>query len=380
MMRAVLRKIYRLLWICFSVFPIDRKKVVLQSFGGRAFSDNPKYIAEELYRIDPALKLYWAASDVKNAGTPPYVRAVRYKSVSYLYHMATAKVWVDNIRKPFSHKRKGQYYMQTWHGGFTFKRVENAAADQLDPGYVREAKIDASKTDVMLSNCDSLTEMYHRDFWYENGEVLQCGLPRNDRLFTFTEQDAAAIRARLDLAPETRVLLYAPTFRKNGGMEAYDLDFARCCRALEARFGGSWIILLKLHPNLREQAKTARFDSRFVRNVTDFNDIQELYMISDALVTDYSSVIFDFILLRRFAFFYANDIASYQRERGTYFSFSDFPFALCENNDQAERAILDYEEGAYREKLEGFISAYHLCDNGTASAAAAGWIKEKMQA
>ena len=81
--------------------------------------------------------------------------------------------------------------MQTWHGGFAFKKVERAVESELDPRYVRQAKRDAKQTDVMLSNSNASSKVYREDFWYD-GEILQKGLPRNDRLFNFTDEDVRA--------------------------------------------------------------------------------------------------------------------------------------------------------------------------------------------
>lgn len=95
---------------------------------------------------------------------PEGFRVVRFRNFKYIYEMSTAKIWVDSCRKEYCIKKKNQYYMQTWHGGFAFKKVERAVESELDPRYVRQAKRDAKQTDVMLSNSNASSKVYREDF------------------------------------------------------------------------------------------------------------------------------------------------------------------------------------------------------------------------
>lgn len=376
-MNFVLRISRRIFWIICRLFPVKTNKVVFQSYYGRGYSDNPKYIAESLRGSGKNIEFVWVTNGREEPGVPEGFRVVRFRSFKYIYEMSTAKIWVDNSRKEYCVKKKNQYYMQTWHGGFTLKKVERAAESELGANYVKQAKRDALQTDVMLSNCDELTDIYRKDFWY-SGEILQKGLPRNDRLFSFSEEDVTEIRNKLGISQEVNLLLYAPTFRKNLGLEEYTLDYERCCKALEKRFGGSWKIMLRLHPNIFASADNISFDERYVINASHYPDIQELYMISDFLITDYSSVIFDFALLKRRALFYADDISDYINDRGFYFSLFDFPFNVCQNNQELEDSILDFDDEKYREELDKFLYNQNFSDNGGASKAAADWIVQHI--
>ena len=133
-------------------------------------------------------------------------------------------------------------------------------------------------------------------------------------------------------------------------------------------------MLLRMHPGIFDAADNIKFDEHFVINASHYPDIQDLYIISDFLITDYSSVIFDFALLRRRAAFYAVDIAEYMTDRGFYFSLFDFPFEVCQNNDEAEKMILNFDDKTYFEKLNEFLKEQDFSDNGKASDAAAEWI------
>ncbi len=372
-MNLPMRVLGRSFWVLCRILPVKKNKIVFQSYYGRAYSDNPKYIAEKLRETGKNLDFVWVTNGKEDPNVPEGFRVVLFRSFKYIYEMSTAKVWVDNSRKEYCMKKKNQYYMQTWHGGFTLKKVERAVETELEPCYVRQAKRDAEQSDVMLSNCNELSKIYSEDFWY-SGEILQKGLPRNDCLFDFTDEDVKNIRSSLKIENDIRLLLYAPTFRKNRGLKAYTLDYERCCKSLEKRFGGKWKILLRLHPNIFAAADNISFNERFVINASHYPDIQDLYIISDFLITDYSSVIFDFALLKRRAAFYATDISDYMSDRGFYFSLFDFPFEICQNNDEAEKMILNFDDKAYSERLNDFLKEQDFSDNGKASDAAAEWI------
>ncbi|MGN0493206.1 MAG: CDP-glycerol glycerophosphotransferase family protein [Acutalibacteraceae bacterium] len=376
-MNLLLRILRRMFWIICRALPIDENKIVFQSYYGRGYSDNPKYIAEELRKSADNIDFVWVSNGRENPVVPENFRVVRFRGFRYIYEISTAKIWVDNSRKEYCMKKKNQYYMQTWHGGFTLKKVERAVESELEANYVKQAKRDALQTDVMLSNCNALTKVYREDFWY-SGEILQKGLPRNDRLFNFCDEEVRQIRNKLGIDEDVHLLLYAPTFRKNSGLQAYTLNYERCCKALEKRFGGSWKIMLRLHPNIFAAADNIDFDSRYVVNASHYPDIQELYMISEFLITDYSSVIFDFALLKRRALFYADDISDYMDDRGFYFSLFDFPFKVCQNNEELEERISSFDDEKYFEELNAFLSEQNFSDKGTASKAAAEWILAHM--
>lgn len=376
-MTLFLRVARRAFWLFCRILPVQKNKIVFQSYYGRGYGDNPKYIAEQLPK--DKLKFVWVTNGKEPPDTPEYFKTVRFRGFRYIYEMSTAKIWVDNSRKAYCMKKKNQYYMQTWHAGFTIKKVEKAAEDRLEENYVRQAKLDAKMTDVMLSNCARLSESYRKDFWYrEDGEILECGLPRNDRLFHFTEEDARRIREKVGVAEDEHCLLYAPTFRSTGDLSPYDLDFAGCCEALEKRFGGKWKILLRLHPNIFLKSTEIKPDERYVINASFHPDVQELYLISDLLITDYSTVIFDFFLLDRPAFFYANDIEYYTGDRGFEVSLYDLPFPLATKNEEMIRILSEFDRDEYDRKIAGFRKRQPFYDNGHAAEKAAEWIMDRI--
>lgn len=378
-MSLILRILNRAFWIICRIFPIKKNKIVFQSYYGRGYGDNPKYIAEALIKSDEDLELVWVVNGKEKPDFPPCIRTVAFRSFKYIYEMSTAKVWVDNSRKEYCMKKKNQYYMQTWHGGLGMKKVENMVPEKLSSEYLRMAKRDASQCDVMLSSCDTLTSDYRNYFWYPQGEIIQKGLPRNDRLLSFTQSDVARIKKSLDIKDGVKLLLYAPTFRENHDLSVYDIDYKRCKEALEEKFGGKWKILLRLHPNVFKLSDNIEYDPEVLINASYYPDMQELYMISDMLITDYSSVIFDFLLIEKPSLLYASDVSKYRLERDYYFDFSELPFTLCENNDQLIKAILSFEEAEYKKAIKAFKELHGFCDCSNASDYAAEWILNKVK-
>lgn len=377
----IIKRIFRRgLWIVFKVLPVKRNKIVFVANYGRGFSDNPKYIAEALMNSGEDISFVWITEkkNAENMQIPENFKTARINSVSYIYHMSTAKFWVDNARKYYCMKKKGQYYIQTWHGGFGLKKVEKNVVESLEPDYVRMAKNDAAMVDLMLSNSKTLTKLYRDAFWYEEGEILEKGLPRNDRLFNYTEEDVAEIRNRLQIPDGVKIALYAPTFRKDKTLKAYDMDYNNCLDNLGKRFGGKWILLLRLHPNVLKLSDDIGEDGIRIFNASKYNDIQELYILSDLVITDYSSVMFDFMLTKKPCILYASDVEDYKKDRDFFVTIDSLPFPLAQTNEELSDIILSFDKELYDKRVKEFYDYHGFCDDGNASKAAADWIINRI--
>lgn len=365
------------LWMALSFLPKDRNKAVCQSFYGRGYSDSPKAVAEEL--LARGWKVCWTVKgEAEAASLPAGVIPLRAESPRAIFHQCTAGVWVDNSRKwAYTQKRGATCYVQTWHG-FPLKRIEGDAADALPPDYLRAARKDSQMADLFLSNSRFLTEIYRRGFWYD-GPVLEEGFPRNDLLAQPHPELGEKVRRALGLPQGKRLLLYAPTFRRDKGLAAYDMDYARCAAALERRFGGEWLILAKLHPNIAGKAAQLDLDPRFIRNASDYPDIQELYLASDAMITDYSSVMFDYLITGKPCFLYVNDLAAYKNDRNFYFDIDKLPFPRAEDNAQLEAALLAFDEGEQARRVEAFNREFGIVESGAAARRAVDYLEERRK-
>ena len=368
--------IRNLLWQALSFLPKQPKKAVCQSFYGRGYSDSPKAVADVL--LQRGWRVYWVVKDAGEAGTlPTGVAPILLDSPRAIYHLCTAAAWVDNARKwAYTQKRGRTLYVQTWHG-FPLKRIEGDAESALDAGYLKAARKDSRMCDLLVSNSAFLTEIYRRAFWYR-GEVLECGFPRNDMLFGPEERAAEKVREALRLPADKRLALYAPTFRKGMGLSAYDLDYRRLAAALGRRFGGEWLVLAKLHPNIAEKAAELNLDPAYVVNASGYADIQELYLACGAMVTDYSSVMFDYMNTGKPCFLYVNDLQAYRGDRNFYFDLDLLPYARAEDNEELERAVLAFDEGVQRRRTEKFRREFGIQEDGGAARAVADWLEERQ--
>lgn len=362
-------------WAFCRLLPVKKNKVVISHFYGRGFGDSPKAIALALQEADPTLDICWLLTDCSQP-LPAGIRPVSYRPLSRIYHLSTARVWIDDCRKGARFKKKSQIYLQTWHG-FALKRIEQDAADALPEYYPAYAQRDATQTDVMISGSRFMTRCYENAFWYY-GPVEEFGSPRNDILFHPPTQLRQQVCSTLGVDPNKKLVLYAPTFRANGSLEPYSLDIPRVLSAFRQRFGGESCMLLRLHPNLDAKSDALACDGVTTFNATRYPDIQELLAVADAVITDYSSLMFDFALTGRPCFQFATDIADYRKDRSFNFSLDALPFPLAEDNDQLCAAITAYDPTTAQKKWQQFAQENGIREDGKAAKRCAKWILDRM--
>ncbi len=361
--------------------PIQRNKIVITSYFGKGYGDNSKYIVEELLRDSKKdeYDIVWIVSDM-SLDMPDGIRKVLTRSNQAIFEEATARIWIDNARKSECvRKRKGQYYIQTWHGDIAFKKIENDAYSALSTNYIRNAKNDSRLADLFVSGNEWMTQKYKTSFWY-NGEIAKCGYPRRDILYR-GDQLIDKIKQKLNISPDKKILLYAPTFRKSNGavdLSVYNLDWQGVLSALSQRFGGEWVGLVRLHPNISAYSKDLNIPGNII-DVTGYPDMQELMLISDVCISDYSSSLFEFAVTKKPAFIFATDIELYKKDRDLYFSFDEIPFSVCENNDELICEISNFEETKYGEKhFQFYHNKLGMYEEGNASKYIANIISQKV--
>ena len=348
----------------FRLLPL-KPRVCFIAFSGRQYSDSPRRISEELRRTHPEIEQVWAFNEPEKFAflREQGIRVVKYKSLEYLYYVMTSLVYVDNAEFWSILKfRPEQMVLETWHGGGAYKRVGGHRID-VNEREQRHAVEKMNKITLFLSSSKAFTNFVIRDAYQYRGEVLECGLPRNDELLCPIPMDEA--KQKLGIGPETKVLLYAPTFRNSHTLDLYDVDYPRLKAALEARFGGEWVILLRMHYYLSD--KISSIELPYVKDVTAYPDMQELLLASDVLLTDYSSCMWDFSLLHRPCFLYARDIAAYQGERDFYTPIESWPFPLASDNAGLVRAIAEFDENSYRDNLDRHHADLGSTESGTAA-------------
>lgn len=358
-MKQIIKKIkkYMKLFIIhvFNLLPVKKNKIFFLSYYGAQYGCNPKYISEYLVEHYPKDKfdIVWGFNDVESKEHIKGIRTVKIMTLKYFYELCTSKVFITNFRTTSLFvKRQEQYYIQTWHSSLRLKKIEKDVEPTLEVDYIHMAKEDSQKCDLLLSGCRFSTEIFKRAFWY-NGEILECGTPRNDIFFGKSLiQDE--IRNKLKLEKEKKIILYAPTFRKNEGLEVYNIDYEKVIQGAKEKFKGEWVVLVKLHPHLlSESSKLVVGDN--VIDVTKCDDIQELLSISDILISDYSSLMFDFAISKKPCFLYTPDLDRYiSKDRGLYFDINELPFGVSKNNNELFINIKNFDNKEYKRKIRDF--------------------------
>lgn len=382
------RKIKRCLvnskcWLYYQIFdllPLKKNKIVFTRHGGKGFGDHGKYIALKLIELNADCDMVWMVNDM-NSEFPKEVRKVKNTDLHRIYELATAKVWVENCAKHRgTKKRKNQFYINTTHGvGISVKKF---CLDDATETRLRKKNLihDGEIADVVLSGGKFITNAYKTAFRIK-GRVWECGSARVDILLNHTQEDIKAVKARLGIKEDCKVVLYAPTFRRsgNGDLHCYTLDRENLLDSLQQKYGGNWKLLIRLHPHEKNARNMTGFSDKIL-DVTSYDDIQELLIISDVLITDYSSVMFDFSYMKRPIFLYANDIEDYlKQERDLFFRPDELPFPLAETDEELRDSILNFDEQQYREDVERFHEQCGVMEDGKASERIARLIMEQIQ-
>jgi CDP-glycerol glycerophosphotransferase len=353
----------------FNMLPVKRNKVFLFSYYGSQYGCNPKYITEYILANYPADKfdLVWAFNKLDLNKAVAGVRKVKTMSFKYFYELCTSQIIITNFRTTdLFVKRKNQYYIQTWHSSLRLKQIEKDAENSLPDHYVQMAKKDSLKCDLLLSGSRFGTEIFKRSFWYD-GEIFEHGIPRNDLLFQSNSNKRDEIKHRLNIQYETKVLLYAPTFRKGNNLDVYDLDYSQIVEKLTNKFGGEWMVLVKLHPHLLSQSNGLVYGEK-VMDVTAYDDVQELLFIADVLISDYSSLIFDFSITNRPCFLYVPDVVEYiNQDRELYFDLMELPFISATSNKDLIKKIEEFQYEKYKKGLSKFLEDVGSYEDGKAS-------------
>ena len=346
------------------------KRVFFSSFAGKAYSDNPRYISEALHKLRPDLEIVWQLSDsADRTDLPDYVRTVPPRSLQALKELATVRCFVDNFnRVRYLPKFPGQLYVQTWHGDRGFKKMMFDMEDGVHyPDY--------EQMDLAVSGSDFGTNVFHTAFRY-NGEILQVGMPRNDCLVNPDPARIAKVKKRLNISADVKVMLYAPTFRDAtaGGVLQTGVDLPKALTALESATGSQWLCLVRAH-DLNSAVAHAKADNLI--DVTHYPEMAELMLVSDLLLTDYSSSASDFVLLDRPAILYQPDLAEFTKsDRNMYFDLCACPHLRAES--EHDLLIMLYNFNHLPRRGRDVLNFYGANETGCSAEAVAQWISDRI--
>lgn len=357
-----------IMMLCIRLFhylPVKKNKIVFNNDLGLGYGCNLKYVCDEILRQQLPYELVWI---VKNYSyqMPAGVRKSLISRIKSVYDLSTAKIVINNIKGYMNvWKKESQYFIYIPHGQTGAKKGEKEM-NNLTSAYLNATLWHSSQMDLFVTCSTAQSKDMVENFWC-TCEILQCGFPRNDIFFKPQEKRIIQIKRELNIPLDKKCLLYAPTFRDNGDDTAYALDMERLQSTLSKKYQNDWVILVRLHPNFFWYKEPHFEYSDTILNVTTYDDIQELFLISDILITDYSSTMFDFNNTHRPIFLFATDVDEYRKMRGLKDFYFTVPFPLCRNNDELMNAIEKHNEQDYKKKLEAFNIIYGDVDDGHAS-------------
>ncbi|MGO3779104.1 MAG: CDP-glycerol glycerophosphotransferase family protein [Canibacter sp.] len=364
----------RMLYKVGSKLPRIRDLVVFESHLGLQYSDSPRYIYEELRRRSPESPKVWVLNTTQKINDPS-VRIVKRLSPAYYWQLSRAEAWVFNQSAPSDLKRpRGVKFVQTWHGT-PLKKMQHDAIQSAgrSEGYLERAKRATSQWSVLLSPSSFATKAFRSAFQY-TGEVRELGYPRNDILTKQNvRENVEVLKERMSILKTRKVILYAPTFRDDQfttpGKFKFDLpfDLTNFVRQLPA----DALLLLRLHSQVAKRLTIPIELQGRVRDVSKYPEMQELLLVSDVLITDYSSVFFDAAVLRKPIIFYAYDLTHYRDSlRGFYLDYEAVvPGPVVKTEEELWKAVSVSLDGTIdEEKRDRFIEEFNPRDDGNASA------------
>ena len=359
----------------FHKLPMKDNWITFESFVGRNYSGQPKYIYQYLQKTYGNKYRYLWIVDKRGIKIDGKHTKVKRFGLRYFYYMTRSKYWVNNMRQPtWLPRREGQIMLETWHGT-PLKRLVFDMDDvhAANPHYKSIVFKQSRGWDYLLSDNPFSTEKFQSCFRYEKEKILELGYPANDPLYApDLEERAVAIKKKLGIPLDKKVLLYAPTWRDDNYYEAgeYKFELALDLDRLKKEFEGEYVILLRMHYWIVDQLDLSKYPG-FVFNGSDYDDITELYMISDICMTDYSSVFFDYANLKRPILYYTYDLEKYRDVlRGFYLDVEkDLPGPLLLTNDEVVDAIknIDKISEQYKDKYEEFYNRFCCIDDGHAA-------------
>ena len=344
-------------------------RVVYNSFGGR-YADNPRAVHEALVARGDDAEHVWLLDEAHRAGFPPGVATVGVGTPEAEDVLRGADVLVANTHMlPLDWSpAPGCTYVQTWHGT-PLKRIHGDARTAYTDEEMADLQAEVDRWGFLVGPGAAGSELLRRAFRY-SGTVLDTGYPRNDVLHgPGRGARRAAVRERLGLDADERVVLYAPTWRDDEDHAQPAVPLGLDAARLADRLGEGWRVLLRLHYFVR---RVAGVEHERVLDVSGHPDIADLYLAADAFVTDYSSSLFDVAPTPLPVLLYAYDLEHYRdRLRGFYLDLDeDSPGPVLRTQDALEEALLALPEvtGAWAERRAAFVERWSPLDDGGATA------------
>lgn len=363
----------------FIKLPMRKNRIMFESFLGRNISGNPKYLYKQMVKdgLDKKYELIWILNDLSEDIEGNH-KKVKRKTLKYYYYMATSKYWIFNCRQADEiKKRKENIYLQTWHGtplkklAMDMDNVRMAGQTDIED-YKNKFYSNSRRWDYLISQNDYSTNIFKRAFAF-NKKMLDFGYPANDILYSKNNiDDINGIKSKLGIPNNKKVILYAPTWRDDNFYKKghYRMSIQLDLDKMQRELGDEYVVLLRMHYLITNNINIENYKG-FVLDYSQGYDIQELYLASDILITDYSSVMFDYSNLKRPIIFFTYDIEQYRDSlRGFYFDFeNEAPGPLVQTTDEVINSIktIDKINYLYSDKQKKFYDKFCHIDDGNSA-------------
>lgn len=355
-MKNIMFAVVRFFLHIFYIFPVKKNKIFFLSSKETGFGYDCKALAEYCMNNYPdKYILMWGIYDISRFENMNMdkINLVKMRSLFGVYHIMTSKAVIYNVNAPFYIPyRKQQSLFNTWHGN-PYKKIGKDANDFFNKSQV-------NFTDYFLSHSKRYDGIIRGAFEY-HGKILRCGVPRNDCLFNKDSSRLQEIRNKFRKCENKKIVLYAPTYRSDLTINNR-INANSVVNALKETFGGEWIVFIRMHPKVTDNI----CDSNEQINVTSYPDMQDLLYISDVLITDYSSTLWDFALTGKPIFIFAPDINEYSKSRGLYDDYFDLPFPFSENEPELIENIREFDTLKYSYNLTKHIEEQESYEQGKA--------------
>ena len=363
-------------------YKVDDKLILFEVYNGRNYACSPKAIYEYMVNNKKynGYKFVWAFKNSEKYNLGKQTKIVKTNSKEYFKYLSSSRYWIVNSLVDVAiKKKKNQIYLQCWHGTPLKKlrydiEVKGSVLNTINEIRKRN-DLDAVKFDYFISPSKFCTEKFTSAFNFKKlgkeNIIIEKGYPRNDYLFNYKKEDVEKIKKTLKLPKNKKIILYAPTFRDNqhtsGLGYTYNLgiDFDK----LKKELNKDYIILFRTHYFISNSFDFSKYKD-FIYDVSDYDDINELYIISDILLTDYSSVFFDFANLKRPMLFYMYDLDDYKNNlRDFYFNLDILPGPIVKTENDLINEIknIDDYNKIYSDKYKKFNQKFNYLDDGNAA-------------
>lgn len=338
----------------------------------KGLSCNPKYILRKLRELyGDRLEIIWvttypdSCAAIRDLGIP----VAATNSGLHVRKYIRTRVYITNDGfPPWALHRPCQKWINTWHGGMNYKHIGYRHLEPMSRDGFCLYRMENRKPDVYLAGSSYFKKDTAQSFHLPESLFVETGMPRNDIFFEEHKHLGNEIRERYGLALDVKIVMYAPTFRRGMEDRVYGLNYTELTEALASRFGGEWVVFFRNH----NFVKSRQSEDPNVVDVSDYEDMQELLYVSDVLVSDYSSCMWDFCLTKRPCFVYAGDVAEYTTiDRTLSFPLKKWPYPMAETNRQLRECIAAFDETEYKSRIQKHLLDLGSYDRGHASEQAA---------